>query len=67
MRKLKLDLELEACYADYLQLLAAGRTHEEALIEFDWLHPIRRARLEALIKSKIRGEKRGVKAAGGGA
>lgn len=50
------DLALEAYYADYLDLLNQGQTHEEAIQDFaSWMHPTTLACLLERIEEKERG------------
>ncbi len=43
---------LESLYQDYLDLTRIGKTSEQALIEFDYLHPVTFARLKKFVSEK---------------
>lgn len=46
-------------YQQYKGLLDAGKTPEEALREFEWMHPISLSRFKALISLMVRQEAAG--------
>lgn len=44
------DLNLVEALAEILDLMKKGASEEDALTQFDYLHPIQRARLRELVK-----------------
>lgn len=41
-----------ALYIEYIELIRTGKSHDEAFIEFQYLHPITLSRLDSYIKKE---------------